>query len=82
MLLELYGHLLWRLVSLDHGSHFHLHLLELVHKLVLAAVLNMAHLLANLLLQRSVALRLDSLQLAIDQDEGGLRVFSLNQMGA
>ena len=40
-----------------------MHLLEVVDKLVLALVLDVAHLLANLLLERSVALRLLSLML-------------------
>lgn len=47
----------------DHIPHLVLHLLEVIHKFVLALVLNMTHLLADLLLQGSVALRLLLLQL-------------------
>ena len=56
-------HLLWRL---DHVPHLVLHLLKVVDKLVLTLILDVAHLFANLLLERSVALRLLSLMLLSD----------------
>lgn len=57
MLFQLNGNFLGRLVvTLYHGSHINLHLLEIVNKFALDTILDMAHLLSDLLLQRSVAL--------------------------
>ena len=72
-------HLLWRL---DHVPHLVLHLLEVIDKLVLTLILDVAHLFADLLLERSVALRLLSLMLSsgglfkltVDQDKGSRRL--------
>lgn len=60
----------WRLVTEYNGSHLHLPLLEIINELVFALVLNLAHLLTNLSLKGPVSLRLYSLKLAINQDEG------------
>ena len=64
---------LGRLAATHHGAHLHLHLLELIHKLVLTSILDVAHLFANLLLQGSVAMRRDRLKLAIDNVKGRFR---------
>ena len=73
-------HLLW---GLDHVPHLVLHLLEVIDKLVLTLILDVAHLFADLLLERSVALRLLSLmllsggllfKLTVDQDKGRRRL--------
>lgn len=57
MLFQLNGNFLGRLVvTLYQGSHINLHLLEIVNKFALDTILDMAHLLSDLLLQRSVAL--------------------------
>ena len=52
LVLNLNYHLVWRLY---YGSHLYLHLLEVIDELVFTLVLNVTHLLPNLLLQRSVA---------------------------
>lgn len=74
--------LLWdfigRFFRLNHGTHFHLHLLEVAHELVLATLLYLTHLIAYLLLQWSVTLRLYCFKLAIDHDKGCIRVSALH----
>lgn len=54
----------------NHVSHLILHLLEIIHKFVLALVLYVTHLFTDLLLQGSVALRLNCLEFAVYQYKG------------
>ena len=51
--------------GLYHASHLVLHQFEIVDEFIFALVLDVTHLLPNLLLKRSVALRLDWLQFAV-----------------
>ena len=67
----------WRLVTEDNGSHLHLPLLEVINEFILALVLNLAHLLTDLSLKGLVPLGLNSLKLAIDQDEGCVGALTL-----
>ena len=60
------------LLSRNDSSHFDLHLLKIVDKFVFALILDLAHLLPYLLLQRSIPLRLVSFEFTVDKDEGGL----------